>query len=84
MEKRTIGNNVEAHVGDDNMLVITIDMSRDLGPSSTGKTRLIATTSGNVKLPGGERIGLNVYRTAASPEQPAIGRSGVELPIRPS
>jgi hypothetical protein len=43
-------------------LVLRVDMTQDLGPSSTGKTNLIA--SGTAKVPGFEgRAGfsLNVY-----------------------
>jgi len=39
-----------------------IDLSKSLGPSRSGKTMLIASTNGNAALPGGERIGVNVYR----------------------
>ena len=82
MEKRTIGSNVEATI-DGDTLTLVIVLSRDLGPSSTGKTRMIATTSGNVKLPGGERIGLNVYRSASGAVDAATITAGVEA-RRPS
>lgn len=51
---------------DGSKLVITIDLATDLGPSASGKTTLIATTGGNVDVPGsgatGIKLGLNVYR----------------------
>ena len=44
-------------------LTIEVDLAADLGPSKSGKTILIATTSGNATIPGrAEKIGLNVYR----------------------
>ena len=45
-------------------LVIEVDLSQDLGPSKSGKTVLIASSEGNVSIPGREdvKIGLNVYR----------------------
>lgn len=45
-------------------LVITIDLSQELGVSSSGKSIIIATTGGNVAVPGWEdvKVGLNVYR----------------------
>jgi hypothetical protein len=45
-------------------LVLTIDLSVNLGPSKTGKTIMIATTNGNASVPGQEevKLGLNVYR----------------------
>jgi hypothetical protein len=48
-----------------NKLIIEVDMSVDLGPSSSGKTRVIASTRGNAKVPESDAmIGLNVYRRA--------------------
>ncbi|HZO54916.1 MAG TPA: hypothetical protein VFB63_19570 [Bryobacteraceae bacterium] len=48
-----------------NTLTITVDLSARLGPSKSGKSDLIATTSGNasVNAPGvgAVKIGLNVY-----------------------
>ncbi len=44
-------------------LTITVDLSKDFGPSSSGKTTIIATTEGNVPVPGrDEKIGLNIYK----------------------
>ena len=46
-----------------NVLTITVDLSKEFGPSSSGKTIIIASTEGNVAVPGrDEKIGLNVYR----------------------
>jgi len=55
--------NVELSV-DGNTLVIKVDLTRDFGPSSSGKTIIIASTEGNQSLPGKENIklGLNVYK----------------------
>lgn len=47
---------------DGDKLRITVDMSRVLGPSKSGKTTIIATTGGNVQLDTGEFVGLNIYR----------------------
>ena len=45
------------------MLTIRVDLSKEFGPSSTGKTIIIASTEGNVTIPDRqEKIGLNVYR----------------------
>jgi hypothetical protein len=44
-------------------LTIKVDLSKEFGPSASGKTILIATTEGNITLPGRqEKVGLNVYR----------------------
>lgn len=45
-------------------LVITVDLTKDLGPSASGKSVMIATTEGNVDVPGvpDTKFGLNVYR----------------------
>lgn len=47
-----------------NKAVITIDLSKDFGPSKSGKTIVVATTRGNVPIPGAEsiRIGINCYK----------------------
>lgn len=47
-----------------NTLTITVDLSKRLGRSASGKTVLIASTGGNVSIPGavkGETLGLNLY-----------------------
>lgn len=63
MEKRSIGNNVDARI-DGEVLTLTINLKKELGPSRSGKTKLIATTNGNAILPDGSRIGVNVYRAS--------------------
>ena len=53
--------NVEMKV-EGNILTITVDLSKNFGPSSSGKTTIIATTEGNVNVPDREeKIGLNIY-----------------------
>ena len=55
--------NVEMSV-DENTLTIKVDLKKEFGPSSSGKTIIIASTEGNVVIPGYEeaKVGLNVYR----------------------
>ena len=46
-----------------NTLTITVDLTKEFGPSSSGKTIIIASTEGSFPLPGrSEVVGLNVYR----------------------
>jgi hypothetical protein len=47
-----------------NILTIKVDLTRDFGPSSSGKTVIIASTEGNVSVDGHAeaKVGLNVYR----------------------
>jgi hypothetical protein len=46
-----------------NTLTIVVDLTKDFGPSSSGKTVIIGSTEGNFQLPGrNEVVGLNVYR----------------------
>ena len=46
-----------------NTLTITVDLTKEFGPSSSGKTIIIASTEGNFPLSGrNEVVGLNVYR----------------------
>jgi len=55
--------NVETKV-DANVLTIKVDLTKEFGPSSSGKTIIIASTEGNISVPGSEviKIGLNVYK----------------------
>ena len=54
--------NVELKV-EGTILTIKVDLSKDFGPSSSGKTTIVATTEGNVSVPGREeKIGLNIYK----------------------
>jgi hypothetical protein len=55
--------NVEMSVKE-NVLVIKIDLGKDLGPSKSGKTNIVATTGGNVQVPEYDdyRVGINCYK----------------------
>lgn len=54
--------NVEMNLNGDK-LTITVDLTKEFGPSSSGKTIIIASTEGNVTVPGREeKIGLNIYK----------------------
>ncbi len=55
--------NVEMSV-EGNILTIKVDLSKEFGPSTSGKTIIIASSEGNQSIPGKEtiKIGLNVYR----------------------
>ena len=46
------------------ILTITVDISKEFGKSSSGKSIIIASTEGNVSIPENEeiKIGLNIYR----------------------
>lgn len=46
-------------------VTLEIDTNVELGVSSSGKSNIIATTSGNVSLPGVDpsvKFGINIYR----------------------
>ena len=44
-------------------LIIKVDLTKEFGPSSSGKTIIVASTEGNVSIPGrNEKVGLNVYK----------------------
>ena len=46
-----------------NILTITVDLTKEFGPSASGKTIIVASTEGNIAVPEREeKIGLNVYR----------------------
>ena len=47
-----------------NVLTITVDLSKDFGKSSSGKSVVISSTEGNITVPGTDevKIGLNIYK----------------------
>lgn len=49
---------------DGNILTIKVDISKEFGKSSSGKSIIISSTEGNVSIPEKEeiKIGFNVYR----------------------
>ncbi|MFA4916945.1 MAG: hypothetical protein WC560_09775 [Syntrophales bacterium] len=54
--------NVEMTV-EKGILIIKVDLTKEFGPSSSGKTIIIASTEGNINIPDREeKVGLNVYR----------------------
>jgi hypothetical protein len=54
--------NVEMKV-EGNILTIKVDLSKEFGPSSSGKTTIVASTEGNISIPDrDEKVGLNVYK----------------------
>jgi len=58
--------NVEMTV-EGNTLIIKVDLSKEFGPSSSGKTIIVASTEGNISIPDrDEKIGLNVYKKKES------------------
>lgn len=56
--------NVEMSVAG-NVLTIKVDLTKTFGPSKSGKTIIVATTEGNVPVPGHDniKVGLNIYKT---------------------
>ena len=72
----TVGQNVSMAVENDE-LVIRVNLKQSFGPSKSGKTISIASTLGNVGVPGndGTKIGLNVYRYPTDAEKKQHGLS---------
>ena len=55
--------NVEISI-DGNIMTIKVDLSKEFGPSTSGKSIVIASSEGNKSVPGKEdvKIGLNIYK----------------------
>jgi len=55
--------NIEANV-EGNILTVKVDLTKEFGPSASGKTIIIATTEGNQSVPGSDlvKMGINVYK----------------------
>ena len=61
MAAQNIGENVQIEIKDGKAIII-IDLAHRGGLSSSGKSVIVATTSGNVTIPGSEVVlGLNAY-----------------------
>ncbi len=46
------------------ILTIKVDLTKEFGPSSSGKTIIVASTEGNIAIEGREeiKVGLNIYK----------------------
>lgn len=67
MPAKSIGNNVSAEVKG-NKLILTIDLSKNLGPSKSGKSLLVGSTGGNKTVGEGKdavKVGVNIYKPVA-------------------
>jgi uncharacterized OB-fold protein len=78
--------NVEMSVYGD-ILKITVDLSKEFGPSKSGKTTIVASTEGNKSVPGrDEKVGLNIYK--GQDQRPVKGRrssfKNVEMDVQGS
>jgi len=60
---REMAKNVNMRI-EGKKLINEVEMDQDFGLSKSGKTLIIASTEGNISVPGDEdvKIGLNVYR----------------------
>lgn len=63
IEQKAMGKNIQYHI-EGNILTVTVDLSKEFGPSSSGKTIIISSSEGNQSLAGKPEIklGLNLYR----------------------
>ena len=66
-----VGKGVEYSINDSGMLTIRVDTKNDFGLSASGKSTIIASSSGNQKINLGTNesedlafLGLNIYRKA--------------------
>ena len=60
-------------------LVMKVDLSKTFGESRTGKTEVVATTHGNIDVPGqsecGIKIGVNVFKYPGTPKFKVMNKS---------
>lgn len=54
--------NVKIEVDKNKIMTITVDLKKDFGASSSGKTTIVATTGGNQPVEDEVMVGLNVYK----------------------
>jgi len=55
--------NVKVTTDKNGVMTIKVDTSKEFGPSKSGKTIVIATTGGNIRV-GDVFVGVNVYKYA--------------------
>lgn len=57
--------NVEVRI-EGNKLILEVDLTKEFGPSSSGKTIIVASSEGNAPVPDhpGIQMGLNVFKKA--------------------
>ncbi len=62
-------DSVYMNVDDNGILTLRVDTTKDIGPSASGKTIMIASSGGNKKINVGTKdnednvmLGLNIYR----------------------
>lgn len=62
--KNEVGTNTVMEVSAKGILTITVDLTKEFGMSASGKTKIIASTKGNVSVDGGGGaiVGFNCYR----------------------
>lgn len=60
----SMGKGLDYTLTAEGILTLTVDLNGDFGPSATGKTTVIATSSGNKEIAGGAGavVGFNAYR----------------------
>lgn len=58
-----MATNIEMRVEGDK-LIIEVDLTKEYGPTSSQKSMKVASSDGNMSVPGREeiKIGLNVYK----------------------
>ncbi len=58
----TLGDNIQGRI-EGNTLILEIDLTQNFGLSGSGKSTIVATSRGNVAIPGaGVKMGLNIYK----------------------
>jgi len=57
-----VGKNV-SYVVEGKLLIVTMDLSKTFGPSSSGKTEIVATTGGSKEVgETGVMLGINAFK----------------------
>ena len=65
MEKFGKQDRIEYSIDEEGILTLKVDTSKDIGPSASGKTIMIASSGGNSKLEIGDQpiyLGINIYK----------------------
>ena len=58
--------NVSMTINESGILTISVDLSKEYGPSKSGKNTIISSSEGNISAPepySDVKVGINIYKT---------------------
>ena len=74
LEFEKVGDNINMAIASTGKMYLEVDLNKTIGPASSGKSIVIASTRGNKSIEAvtGSRMGLNFWRKARNKEEQAL------------